>query len=133
MVASEAHIADNRRRRTVMKKEIFPALILSAAMIVTALLSPASGKGRDVKQIPNGKKFACAQCHGGSYKTADLTSFGRDYKANGFMWNASLAKKDSDGDGKTNGQELGDPAGVWTKGADNPAGAVSNPGDGACG
>ena len=32
------------------------------------------------------------------------------------QWNAALCRKDSDGDGLTNGQELGDPDCVWTKG-----------------
>ena len=33
----------------------------------------------------------------------------QDFKAAGFKWTAELCKKDSDGDGFTNGQELGDP------------------------
>ena len=32
------------------------------------------------------------------------------------QWNAVLCRMDSDGDGLTNGQELGDPDCVWTKG-----------------
>ena len=32
------------------------------------------------------------------------------------QWNAALCRMDSDGDGLTNGQELGDPDCVWTKG-----------------
>ena len=42
-----------------------------------------------------------------------------------------MAKLDSDGDGKTNGQELGDPNGVWRSGQPNPGvlSSVTNPGD----
>ena len=31
-------------------------------------------------------------------------------------WTVELCKKDSDGDGKTNGQELGDPRCIWVEG-----------------
>jgi dopamine beta-monooxygenase len=30
------------------------------------------------------------------------------------VWNKSLCELDSDGDGKTNGHELGDPECIWT-------------------
>lgn len=42
--------------------------------------------------------------------------FGLDFKAAGFQWTTELCRKDSDGDGLTNGQELGDPNCVWTSG-----------------
>lgn len=40
--------------------------------------------------------------------------FGLDWAAAGFTWTAELCNKDSDGDGMTNGQELGDPNCIWT-------------------
>ena len=33
------------------------------------------------------------------------------------VWNRTLCEKDSDGDGLTNGQELGDPNCIWTQGS----------------
>ena len=33
------------------------------------------------------------------------------------MWTVDLCRKDSDGDGKTNGEELGDPNCIWVRGA----------------
>ncbi|CAL1534325.1 unnamed protein product, partial [Lymnaea stagnalis] len=42
--------------------------------------------------------------------------FGADFEKEGHIWTTALCQKDSDGDGKTNGQELGDPSCVWTKG-----------------
>ncbi|KAK3764739.1 hypothetical protein RRG08_042048 [Elysia crispata] len=45
-------------------------------------------------------------------------SFGLDFRAAGYRWTQELCQMDSDGDGKTNGQELGDPTCAWT-----PAGA----------
>jgi len=38
-----------------------------------------------------------------------MNVFGRDFAANGYVWNKTICEKDSDGDGKTNGEELGDP------------------------
>lgn len=42
---------------------------------------------------------------------------------------SQLFAKDSDGDGITNGAELGDPDGTWRIGDPNPQGVVSAPGD----
>ncbi|KAK7103292.1 putative DBH-like monooxygenase protein 2 [Littorina saxatilis] len=42
--------------------------------------------------------------------------FGLDFADAGRKWTRELCQKDSDGDGKTNGQELGDPQCTWTKG-----------------
>src|SRR6218665_1962168 len=35
------------------------------------------------------------------------------------VWNETICKNDSDGDGKTNGQELGDPNCIWKKGSNS--------------
>ncbi|KAK7506928.1 hypothetical protein BaRGS_00001779, partial [Batillaria attramentaria] len=43
--------------------------------------------------------------------------FGLDFAAAGHKWTADLCNKDSDGDGKSNGQELGDPQCTWTPGS----------------
>lgn len=45
-------------------------------------------------------------------------SFGLDFKDAGLQWTMTLCEKDSDGDGLTNGEELGDPCCEWTP--DNP-------------
>lgn len=86
-------------------------------------------------QIPNGNDFGCANCHVSASGGGSRNAFGQAVE-NGFLngsganasvnWNASLAAADSDGDGFTNGTELGDPDGDG-----NPtAGAtVTNPGD----
>ncbi|KAL3870614.1 hypothetical protein ACJMK2_038662 [Sinanodonta woodiana] len=42
--------------------------------------------------------------------------FGLAFYAAGMRWTKDLCKLDSDGDGKTNGDELGDPNCVWTNG-----------------
>ncbi|XP_076468958.1 dopamine beta-hydroxylase-like [Babylonia areolata] len=57
--------------------------------------------------------------------------FGEDFAANGHKWTEALCRKDSDGDGRTNGEELGDPECVWSKGQTPPvtaATSLSHPG-----
>ena len=84
-----------------------------------------------VDQIPNGGVFRCANCHVSPNGGGTRTAFGNDVYAitgslNKAFWSAALAQKDSDGDGATNGQELGDPEGVGTP---TPGATVTNPGN----
>ncbi|KAH9503101.1 hypothetical protein Btru_069960 [Bulinus truncatus] len=43
--------------------------------------------------------------------------FGLDFEKEGHVWTEALCRKDSDGDGMTNGQELGDPNCFWKENA----------------
>lgn len=56
--------------------------------------------------------------------------YGHDFDKAGKKWTLELCQMDSDGDGQTNGLELGDPCCVWAVGQ-TPANstAISNPGD----
>ncbi len=47
------------------------------------------------------------------------------------FWGPELAALDSDGDGFTNGEELGDPEGTWQEGDDPPGdpALITHPGD----
>ena len=84
-------------------------------------LESVIARGRDKRNIPNGGIYSCKTCHNkGSYKPENLNPFGKDYMDNKSMWDAILADKDSDGDGKTNGWELGDAEGIWKKGDEDP-------------
>ena len=51
-------------------------------------------------------------CSGGSLP---LNAFGTAWADAGFEWTKELCEADSDGDGKTNGEELGDKYCVWRK------------------
>ncbi|KAH9488419.1 hypothetical protein Btru_067383 [Bulinus truncatus] len=42
-------------------------------------------------------------------------AFGQDFASHGHQWSKSLCLQDSDGDGRTNGQELGDSDCTWTQ------------------
>ncbi|XP_048751432.2 tyramine beta-hydroxylase-like isoform X1 [Ostrea edulis] len=54
--------------------------------------------------------------------------FGEDFDASGKTWSPELCRKDSDGDGKTNGEELGDPNCLWRENAIPDKNAFSHPG-----
>jgi hypothetical protein len=94
---------------------------------VVSLLSliPASTRAHSSFQqrIPNGANVVgpdgsawLAVGHQAPAKGTPLNAFGADFKAAGLQWTVDLCRKDSDGDGRTNGQELGDPTCVWTVG-----------------
>ncbi|XP_059159946.1 temptin-like [Physella acuta] len=59
----------------------------------------------------------------------ELNPFGRDFLAAGKKWTTNLCRLDSDGDGWTNGQELGDPKCQWRVGRKLPkARSITHPG-----
>jgi hypothetical protein len=105
--------------------------------LIICLLTPVSVEARAQRpgQIPNGGTFSCANCHVNSGGGGARNAFGQAIEA-GFLngsgagasvnWNATIAGMDSDGDGVTNGTELGDPDGDG-----NPSAGVTvtNPGD----
>ncbi len=120
-----------------------PAL-LAAALVAGALWSggpwtaAAEARGFRGNMVPNAETVGagCNLCHvsgGGSARN----QFGLDVEAlvtvNGreVFWTPELAALDSDGDGFTNGEELGDPEGTWEAGDDPPGDAarVTNPAD----
>jgi Eukaryotic cytochrome b561 len=55
--------------------------------------------------------------HGLPQGSDSFNPFGADFRAAGKVWTTELCQTDSDGDGMTNGQELGDPDCVWTPGS----------------
>lgn len=83
-----------------------------------------------VGQIPQGDEFRCLNCHF-SQQGGAVNAFGYDVLLslqNGNVdWNA-VCDLDSDGDGLSNGVELGDEECMWTNG-NISSDVVSNPGD----
>jgi hypothetical protein len=83
---------------------------------------------------------SCVSCHGDPTGGGSLNAFGQNVEK-GFLsasrylgdvlWGPTLAALDSDGDGFTNGEELGDPGGVWESEDPDPQRElqVTNPGD----
>ena len=90
-----------------------------------AFSSGALAHNSYVADVPNGGDFSCTTCHGPDGNYSDFNQFGDDFKTEmnrsddstpARSWQA-LFDEDSDGDGQTNGQELGDPCGLFSSGS----------------
>ncbi|MFO7915698.1 MAG: hypothetical protein R6U43_08390 [Candidatus Krumholzibacteriales bacterium] len=84
------------------------------AISVACMYGTLSGTETFMNILPVFEEARCSICHQSSQPTASdytLNSFGSDFMANGNQWNGTLAEKDSDQDGYSNGDELGDPDG----------------------
>ena len=112
-------------------------LLIVALFLGGVVVDEAAARSKRVRQVPNGSATSCNTCHtagGGS----PLNPFGAEIDTNfltrsgpagDVLWGPELAVLDSDGDGASNGAELGDPEGTWVAGDDNPAGEAFHPGD----
>lgn len=92
----------------------------------------AEARGFRVGQVPNGFEIGCTTCHQG-FGGGPLSSFGRDVEetlVNGDVDWQAICNLDSDADGFTNGEELGDPGCGWNEGDPSPSDDFpSNPGE----
>ncbi|RQM20882.1 hypothetical protein B5M09_010222 [Aphanomyces astaci] len=69
-------------------------------------------------KIPNGFEVEGFSAVGHANKVGGgdaLSSFGNDFIDAGYKWSKLLCAMDSDGDGATNGEELGDPCCKWNE------------------
>lgn len=110
--------------------------VLASAILTTFIASSPSVSGREefVARIPNGANVPDVKALGHVDPNGDgaRNAFGEGFDEAGYAWTAEFCQADSDGDGQTNGQELGDPCCEfnpssnavvrWTEG-------VSHPGD----
>lgn len=99
---------------------------------------PTFGYSSDIGKIPNGRNIPCpsgatgcqsGMCLGSGHQNSDGTQacggspmtnqFGSDISSVGRDW-SQLCRMDSDKDGKTNGDELGDPCCIWSTSSSNP-------------
>lgn len=101
-VWEKAHIEGNRRD-TSQKQGCFPY-----TMVLALALAPC---GHSVYQskVPNGLVNGKSTGHTGNFRW--------DFKNQGYKWTTSLCNADTDGDGQSNGLELGDPCCIWTEGS----------------
>lgn len=104
---------------------------LLAGLALLAGEQPAFARSFRVNMIPNGNVYGCQTCHLSAGGGGPRNSFGNDVFAivqgptSTAFW-SRVYNKDSDGDGFTNGQELGDPTGT---GVATPGAQVTRPGD----
>lgn len=112
-----------------MPCRFYPGVVV---FLILVAASPAiSARSFRMAQLPNGFELGCISCHegfGGGPRNAFGLDVDRTLVDGDVDWQA-ICDLDSDGDGYTNGQELG--AGCdWTEGEPVPDGDVpSNPGE----
>lgn len=97
------------------------AALMFVALVVALASVPADARGFRIPQIPNGDVYGCANCHvspgGGGARNSFGQQIGQDFLSDGaVVWGPELAALDADGDGVSNGAELGDPNGTWRTG-----------------
>jgi hypothetical protein len=108
--------------------------------VSAALLSAAAALPTTPAKLPNvatampGAGLPCLMLgHVDCVAGGPRNQFGLDFKDMGKSWNEKFCMTDSDGDGLTNGEELGDPCCMWTPENTNPPGfrttMLSHPGD----
>ncbi|KAE9037368.1 hypothetical protein PR003_g6594 [Phytophthora rubi] len=105
-------------------------------LIAALAVSPVSGYSMYAMRVPNGDKVrgVTALGHLDPVLAGPMNEFGMDMIDADFHWTRDFCMKDSDGDGQTNGQELGDPCCEfvyrknpvvrWTKGVSHPGDAT---------
>ena len=107
--------------------------ILTVGLCASATPSEASAMPDFPGQIPNGNRASCGTCHINPAGGGPRNAFGLDVQSNlvgGQPRWQSIYRVDSDNDGQTNGEELGDPCGEWSPGDAPPRTTnISRPGD----
>lgn len=113
-----------------MNRSLFFA---ATALGVVALAGSADARPNFPGFIPNGTVVSCGGCHVSAAGGGPRNSFGMDVESRlsgGSPDWAQVVDLDSDNDGQTNGEELGDPCGTWMVGQVAPRTTdISQPGD----
>ncbi|GLE06096.1 hypothetical protein PINS_up015307 [Pythium insidiosum] len=102
-----------------------PSTAVVAAFVLATSTGCVEGFSKFALQLPNGDAVPDAPAigHPDPKGTQGLNEFGKDWNKYGKGWTKAYCQADSDGDGFTNGQELGDPCCTWTPA--NPAGLIT--------
>ncbi|RHY32303.1 hypothetical protein DYB32_002656 [Aphanomyces invadans] len=100
------------------------------ALIVLGLAAQAVAFPSFVAQVPNGDKVSGVGAigHVNPAGGGARNAFGQAFAKAGTKWTAELCQADSDGDGATNGEELGDPCCTWKVGATLSTTTATHPG-----
>jgi hypothetical protein len=110
-----------------------PRTTLSIAVLATAA-AVVTARPTYVARLPNGDNVSgvAALGHVDPSGGGANNDFGLDFESAGESWTTEFCQQDSDGDGQTNGQELGDPCCEWVQDSNAVVqwtDGVSHPGD----
>ncbi|EEY58914.1 uncharacterized protein PITG_11916 [Phytophthora infestans T30-4] len=105
----------------------------SIAVVATAI-AVANARPTYVARLPNGDNVSgvAALGHTNPDGGGANNDFGLDFASAGESWTTEFCQQDSDGDGQTNGQELGDPCCEWAQDSNAVvrwSEGISHPGD----
>eukprot|EP00759_Apiculatamorpha_spiralis_P024267 PhF_6_TR27863/c0_g2_i1/m.40739 len=106
-------------------------LCLFHVPLVMLLLLSVEASPQFQKLIPNGGNVPGWPAVGhlvANPGSSTRNQFGKDFDRQGLTWTVTLCNMDSDGDGFTNGVELGDGKCTWKSGDPDPPGPVYHPG-----
>lgn len=98
------------------------SFFVSAVFLASVFLTLVTAKPDYPTKIPNGQNpsLPCMELgHINCAAGGPRNQFGLDFAANAYTWDETLCMMDSDGDGLTNGEELGDPCCQWTGAGDD--------------
>ncbi|KAF0698532.1 Aste57867_10859 [Aphanomyces stellatus] len=102
----------------------------SKIVLVAALAASVAALPQYVANVPNGANVqgVAALGHVDTSGGGARNAFGQAFGSNNHKWTAALCQADSDGDGATNGEELGDPCCSWKIGATLSSTTATHPG-----
>jgi hypothetical protein len=84
-------------------------------MLTLLLLASAAAYRQDLAKLPNGNSYGLTLGHPGG-NTKVPTKIASTFYQAGQTWNKAFCMADVDGDGQSNGLEMGDPCCKWTVG-----------------
>ncbi|KAJ0406796.1 hypothetical protein ATCC90586_000849 [Pythium insidiosum] len=82
---------------------------------------------KKLEKVPNGGALPRLLGVDDETGEGELNAFGEAFKRSRYIWTTTLCEEDTDGDGQTNGQELGDPCCSWRETKNLAYLRVSNP------
>ncbi|RHY66822.1 hypothetical protein DYB30_004247 [Aphanomyces astaci] len=106
------------------------AMAFKTALILGLAIS-TTGFPKYVAKVPNGDKVAGVEAlgHVNPAGGGARNAFGAAFKLAGATWTTGLCQADSDNDGATNGDELGDPCCTWKVGEKLATAKATHPGE----
>jgi hypothetical protein len=84
-------------------------------LLVLAIISSTHAYRQDLAKLPNGNSYGLTLGHPGG-NTKVPTKLASSFYAAGQTWNKAFCMADADGDGQSNGLEMGDPCCRWSIG-----------------